>query len=483
VNKVRKLKVKIRKQRKNENIDAVDGVKNERNSSPFALRKRKEKEYRESVAYKLKTIAAEQRAYKKWYKLDNAALLYPMNLNSESNSVFRISVLLKEKVDPVTLQYAVNDLYPRFPTITGCVKYGFFWPYIDKPLFPIVVTEENVLPCRPQTLNNAVSQLRVLYFDHTIACEFFHSATDGTGGVRFVNCLVKTYLMRLGHTINDETNAVDARDIPTSEEFTDQCKAIAVRKNPPKLPTPVKARKIGGTPLPEGSVVAKRGYCDATQLKNVAKAHDVSITMLLGAVTHFALAKVTKTDRKSMKHPIKSMVPVNLRKIYDLDTMRNFSNYIFYSSEGNETVEELLAKVKQQQADQMNKDYFTGMVSYNYNSGNHPLLKIVPLGVKKLAINAVLLRMGDGVVNTSTLSNLGLIEAPAEFKEHVYRYDFQLGRAGKNSNGVGVATFNNVCSLNVTSAIEETTFERTFFRTLAELGIDVALEADIVEGI
>ena len=143
-------------------------------------RKKQREQYKNSTAYKLYQLSKQQLGKSNdWYKLDNDALLYPMIANSEGRSNFRISAQLKQPVDPFVLQGAVNDLFRRFPTMTGCLKWGFFWPYVDKPLYPVVVTEQTQLPCRPMNIDNKHSQIRVLYYKNSVAVEFFHSATDG----------------------------------------------------------------------------------------------------------------------------------------------------------------------------------------------------------------------------------------------------------------------------------------------------------------
>ena len=44
---------------------------------------------------------------KQWYRLDNAALIFPAVMRKNWNNVFRVSVTLKEKVDPKILEQAV----------------------------------------------------------------------------------------------------------------------------------------------------------------------------------------------------------------------------------------------------------------------------------------------------------------------------------------------------------------------------------------
>ena len=119
------------------------------------------------------------------------------------------------------------------------------------------------------------------------------------------------------------------------------------------------------------------------------------------------------------------------------------------------------------------------MVSYNYNSGNHPLLKVVPLFVKRLVLSAIVKGRGDGIVNCSTISNLGVVKTPKEFEENVLRFEFMLGKPAKHTNNFAVATYNDICTISVTNAYAEMDCERFFFRKLTELGVDFAIESDV----
>ena len=51
-----------------------------------------------------------------WYKLDLSAIVYPTLQRRDFSSVYRLSVLLKEPVNPEILQQAVDAALVRFPT-------------------------------------------------------------------------------------------------------------------------------------------------------------------------------------------------------------------------------------------------------------------------------------------------------------------------------------------------------------------------------
>ena len=115
-------------------------------------------------------------------------------------NVYRISVTLKELVDPEILQQALDTLLPHFDGFNLRMRSGFFWNYLEengKPA-PRVILEEKY-PCRFIRSNKTNSYLfRVSYYQYRINLEVFHVLTDGMGGFNFLKELVYQYL-RLKH--------------------------------------------------------------------------------------------------------------------------------------------------------------------------------------------------------------------------------------------------------------------------------------------
>ena len=456
------------------------GRKKEKKRLLHALTANPEVIKQEQLRETLYNLSKLQRTNRKWYKLDNAALMYPLVARGESISVFRLAVQLKEKVDPIALQYAVNDICPRFPTICGSVKNGFFWPFIDKPSTPITVELQTKVPGRPMPVDTRSSQIRVNYYENQISVEFFHSATDGTGGITFLNSLLRCYFQKLGFD-TELKNCYDYRDVPSLTEIRDNFANVAVKKDPPPMPPIVKCRQINGTLYKNKKYVTVRATCSASELHDLARKHNATVTEFLGAIQLLALNNLSQVTQTKDARPLRILIPVNLRKLYNVETIRNFSSYIFYQYNGQTDLDEIIADIQQQTKEQLTDEYFRGMVSYNYNSGNNPILKIVPLTIKRLVVSAIVRGRGDGIVNCSTLSNTGVVQAPKEFADHVLRYEFMLGKPARRTNNFCVITYNDVCVISVTNTFVETDCEQMFFRMLTDLGLKIAVESDIWE--
>ena len=70
-------------------------------------------------------------APKTWYRLDLSAIVYPTLQRRDFSSVYRLSVLLKDPVQPDILQQAVDIAMKRFPTYHSAMRKGFFWRYLE----------------------------------------------------------------------------------------------------------------------------------------------------------------------------------------------------------------------------------------------------------------------------------------------------------------------------------------------------------------
>ena len=160
---------------------------------------------------------------KQWYRLDNAALIFPAIIRKNWNNVFRVSVTLKEAVDPEILNQAIAILKPRFPTCFVRLRVGFFWYYLETVGEAPKAREDYAYPLTQMTKKELHSCcVRFLYYENRIAAEFFHSVTDGTGGMTLLQNLTAVYLeLKNGKQIPREGRLVDPKEAPKREETRD----------------------------------------------------------------------------------------------------------------------------------------------------------------------------------------------------------------------------------------------------------------------
>lgn len=132
---------------------------------------------------------------RRWHKLDNTGKIFPLIANENLSNVFRISVTLKEEVNPELLQQALNEVLPWFEGFQVKLKRGFFWYYFEHNKRTPYIERESTYPCRyiaPKS--NNLFLFRVSYYERRINLEVFHAITDGMGAVNFLRELTYRYL-------------------------------------------------------------------------------------------------------------------------------------------------------------------------------------------------------------------------------------------------------------------------------------------------
>ena len=419
---------------------------------------------------------------KQWYRLDNAALIFPAIIRKNWNNVFRVSVTLKDTVDPDTLNQAIADLKPRFPTCFVRLRTGFFWYYLETITKAPEAQQDYAYPLTHMTRRELKTCcVRFLYFENRIAVEVFHSVTDGTGGLALLQNLAARYLtLKYGERIPAEGYIKDISEAPKKEETRDcflscgACRGLSRAEDT--------AYHLSGTPETDHFRHIVTGILPTETLKEKAHEQGITVTAYLAAVMAEAVARRQAdeglTGRKA--RPVKITIPVNLRRTFGMDTMRNFTlavNIGFDPALGEYTHEQVCALMGHQLAAETIPQRMAARVAKNVDLQKMLFLRLIPLAIKRIAMRAVYAMSGEskGCLN---ISNMGVVKLPAEMGRHVERFDFVIGVQYTYPNNCSVVTWDGKTYISMIRGIRETELERLFFSRLVELGIPVEIESN-----
>lgn len=417
---------------------------------------------------------------RKWMRLDNAALIFPAIRQRHWVNVFRLSATLNEPIDPATLQAAVDDLKPRFPSMYVRLKTGLFWYYLEEIPGTPQVREDYAYPLvLMQEKELHACCLRVTYFQNRIAVEFFHSLTDGNGGLVFLKTLTARYLeRRTGARIPAGEGVLDWQDKPAPEELEDSFQKHANKyvlndKEPAAL-------HVRGTYEPN-FLHLLTGRIPADALLDAAHRYGATVTVFLAAVLAESLLQYQQTRiGRDRRRPVKITVPVNLRKLYGSRTLRNFILTLNPGVDprmGTYTLPELCKTIGAQIAAEATPQRMSGRIAANVSPQQVLPIRLAPLPVKNLVMRLVYSVRGERC-GCLTLSNLGVIRLPAEMGEQVARLEFIIGPQITYPHNCGVATWNGTTYINFIRNIRECELERLFFSRLVELGLPVHIESN-----
>lgn len=416
-----------------------------------------------------------------WYKLDLSANVYPTLQRKDFSSVYRISVTLKEEIQPELLQQALDMTLPRFPTFKVAMRRGLFWRYLepnDRP-GPFVQPDINN-PCMPMRFRaNNRYMIRVYYYHNRISLEAFHSLSDGNGALFLLRTLTAVYLRLLGHEIPNGMGVLDINEEPDPGELEDSYMKYASSKiRPPR--SQGRAYRVKGTPEPLYTLNVLCGILPVDQVLAVARSHKVSVTEYLNAVLLYALMQKQKMDGVWRERPLKLALPVNLRNLFPSITMRNFITMVYPSIDprmGEYSFEDILKQVHHYMRYYINDKFLNADITTNAATQSHPLIRIVPLFIKDLVVRSFYVRVQD-CQSSAGISNLGVLKLSPEMEEHVERFDVLMGQPFSARTNCAILSYKNQLVINFANSIKETDVERLFFRKLVQDGIHVMIETN-----
>lgn len=415
-----------------------------------------------------------------WYRLDNAALIYPSIQSDRITTMFRISMTLKETVDPKVLQKSLEAVIENFPFYRVRLRKGFFWYYLEhNPKLPRVEKDVRYPLGRLHPRLGTRFLFRVRYWQSRIAVEFCHVLTDGTGGMTFLKALVYDYLKRLGKDVGDPG------DIPVGLLSGDAAEDAYNRFYKSPLPLPDKGRKafhIKGKLLRPGAIQITTGVMPLESILSEAKKRNVSVTTLLVAVYIDVLQELqdSRITKNTKKRPVAVQVPVNMRAIYPSKTLRNFSLFVIPEIDprlGKYSFDEILQTVRETLITQANEKAISRYLARNVGGQRNWFVRIIPLFFKKLLMPFLYTRMGENLCS-GTMSNLGLVKLPEGMAEEVEQIDFILGTNPINKAGCAVCSFGDKLVVNFSRNIQESEIERLFFTRLVKMGIHVKIDTN-----
>ncbi len=409
-----------------------------------------------------------------WYKLDNAAKVYPSSSSDDYTTLFRFAAVMKERVDGAILQQALDDVGPRFPTLMVTINRGLFWYYFEKLPFKPKVERENFQSLQPIPLDGKRYLFRVVYSDYRIGCEFFHSITDGTGGSIFLMSLVARYYeLKTGKEIKNFHSAKCVRDLPTPPEAEDSFQVYAEKKDYAK-------RNINFIYLPSGQKshqpISTHVVTSASRLNQKAKQHGATITEYVLAIMFKVLFEMR--DRDASTKDINIRVPVNLRKHFPSDTLRNFSYFLDVTlKDRQDSIDAYIGAVKECFKEQLNKEYLQGNINSNMREERNKFISLAPLPLKDIGLFITKLLLDNKAV-TLDFSNYGRLDPPEELFEIMSRVEFTLKEPKKKGIKLAGVSFGDTCVFTFSRTYVSAKLEREFVRTLTEEGLDVFIETN-----
>lgn len=413
-----------------------------------------------------------------WFRLDNAALIFPAVRRRDWTNAFRVSATLNAQVQPEILQQAVDMLMPRFPSFYVCLRRGMFWYYLQKLSVPPKIRQEGACPLIHMT-GRELRQccFRVLYYENRIAVECFHAVTDGNGGMVFLKTLAAAYLsLAHGLEIPAGFGVLDIHAKPTPEEtedsFTRVAGTVALSRREEN------ALRLRGAREEDGFLHLIIASVPQEQLLTLAHRYHCTVTALLCAVMLQSVLTVAKTPQGNRWAKI--TVAVDLRRVLGGASLRNFALAVNVGVDprlGSYTLEDLTRAVQSQLESQVTRQQMAARVAANVQPAQSLVIRIMPRPVKDAVMRMVYNRVGEckGSLN---ISNLGKSDLPECMRSYVRFLDFTIGPQATYPNNCSVVSYGGVTRINLIRSTLQPRLERDFLNRLVELGVEVTVDSN-----
>lgn len=417
-----------------------------------------------------------------WMPLDNSAKIYPASRSRNWNNLFRLSATMCEDIDKKILQSSLDVTVRRFPSISVRLRRGAFWYYLEEiPAAPEISSEASYPLVKMSERQLKSCAFRVIAYKNRIAVEFFHALTDGNGGMIFLKTLVAEYVKQKYHVnIPCECGILDRLEPPKPEELEDSF--LRSDGDISKSRSDTNAYKFKGTPEDDGFLNLTTFTTDASEILKLAHDRNVTLTTLLSSAMIYALIKIQNKHCKNRKRqkPVKILIPVNLRPLFNSTTLRNFVLYITPGVDpkmGRWEFDEICNTIHHMMNLQTTKKEMATRITANVKSERSPILKVMPLFIKNFAMKAVFNAVGEKK-SCLTLSNIGKITLPSELSPYVLDMDFIIGRQANLPHACAVLSYNGKLKISITRSVKESELELEFFKVLRSLGASLTVESN-----
>jgi hypothetical protein len=218
------------------------------------------------------------------------------------------------------------------------------------------------------------------------------------------------------------------------------------------------------------------------EVRALAKRYGVSVTVLICAMMMQALLRIqeSQVDTIQKRKPVRVLLPVNLRNLFESSTLRNFSLYVCPEADprmGEYTMEELCRTVTHQMGMELTPKRMAARFTTNVNDEKRWYVKIMPLFIKNLVMKIIFNTVGERT-SCLSMSNLGAVQIPAEMKPYIERFDFILSVPSSRPYNCAIISYEDTLRLTFSRVLKQPLLEAAFHQVAKEQGLHVLVESN-----
>lgn len=408
-------------------------------------------------------------------RLDTSANIYPAIATRQYPQVYRLSVLLLTRIDPVLLEHAVREVLPYFPVFQYGLHRGKRWCYLEKVRKAPIVGK--LFGGVPKPFEHDGYAFHILYRGNEICLEALHVLTDGSGATEFLHAVCYRYcqLRYVDCVRNDGWRPEEIKAAALSDPYL-RLPSASGHGSWVKMLREPKCYQIKSEQNPtETSLVNTVFTVPLGTLKKRARVHQVTVCEYLAAMCLYVLWMLYHADEKRTAQPIRLSVPVNLRPVFGIETGRNFFTCIPVEANRAQTYtpESMVTSVQEQFARRCSPEYLGEKIAGLVRGQSLCWIDAVPLWLKNLFLRTVYRSNG---YSTMTISNLGKMTPREEFAPFIIGYRCMLPLTEQEPLKAALWSYRGELSVSIVYRWGIRDFEGALLRLLQAEGIGVSVE-------
>ncbi len=397
-----------------------------------------------------------------WYRLDNVGKFYSSQAGSSTQTVFRYAATLTDDVDEDALQYALEKTVDVFPGFNVCLRSGMFWHYLEQASQPPAVMQENLPICYGLHVHAKSVLFRVSYYGARINFEVSHIVSDGRGALNFFKALLLSYVKK---RYGVETSQVeyDGSDHQKSENSFDK---YFERDKAASTPAPSVFRLAGWRDAADPTFMEY--HLSVQSVLDLARSHGVTLTSLVIAAIICAIR--AEMPQRERQRAIRMDVPVDLRRIFESSTTKNFFGLAYVSyvpGNEDEPLEAVAANVQAQLKDAVQIENLKPRMNHMIALEKNLALRFAPLFVKDIGLEIADWKASRET--TTTVSSLGQIHLDEAVEPYVRNINVLTSTTGLNFM---VCSFGDDLSIGISTVYANLNVVKNFCRYFSKQGIE-----------
>ena len=400
-----------------------------------------------------------------WLKLDNAAKLYPGIVSKRLTCAFRFSAYLFDEVDEARLRRATEDALARTPYYSMVVRRGLFWNYLELPEKPKVsVGKERPLSiCSAMGRKSGESLIRVLHYGRKISLEASHILTDGAGALALFKDILGSYF---------NAEPLPHPEIGRADYLFDKYAQVC-RPTAPEAPMSAAWQSRQKT---SARLRATSFILDIKEVSKVSGRIGSTVGAYINALYVKSLIRLALNSPRILgrgEEIIRICMPIDLRRIFRLDTPRNFylSLYPKFRIDDSLNVADIALSTNAQIRAMLRRDTLNAQMSRNLEGEFNRAVRSIPRAVKSLALK-VLYKTSAMKPISGIYSNMGKIVLQDDLSKKISHLEFLPTPNPATRTNFGAICLGEKLCISALSYAEEPALENIFRERLISEGLE-----------